>query len=237
MNPATTLLSCLYGPNIPARIEALVEADTDTADLVNFKLNPVLNSNEHRLTRIAFARKGARKNWIQRISTLWENPAAAIFLTAAPPHARQMIDTDGGKNFVVYNDDLQPPPQPLLALTLAVPTGGPGTITRVPEPPADLPENMAAGVRTLRDTGVAGQWAIRVENNEVMGVLWVSESRWRGDAEQTTKIVLGLPMAPGWMDRWRDIVSAGFRPYPDAVEFRRDGTVDLTVGFLDAEVS
>ena len=112
-NPAQTLLQSLYGENIPRRLASLVEENTQLNDLVDFKINPVLNSNEHRLTRLAFARKGERSEWIQRVAHLWNSPAAATFLSGAPPHARHMIDTDGSLEFVVYNDDIQPPPFPL----------------------------------------------------------------------------------------------------------------------------
>ena len=53
-----------------------------------------------------------------------------------------------------------------------------------------------------------------------------------GNGEETTQQVMSLPMAKGWAHRWNQLKAAEFNLYPDAIEFRTDGTVDLTVGFL-----
>jgi hypothetical protein len=54
------------------------------------------------------------------------------------------------------------------------------------------------------------------------------------DALRTTELLMALEMSGGWQKRWDALKTAGLHPYPDAIEFRLDGTVDLTVGFLDA---
>ena len=91
---------------------------------------------------------------------------------------------------------------------------------------------MAGHVEALQQLGVQGQWAVRRNQDQIAGVLWVSESRWRGNAEETTQNVMSLPMASGWTERWHQLDASDWSLYPDAVEFRVDGTVDLTVGFL-----
>jgi len=231
MTLVESLLNALYGSDIPKRLARLVDPETTLQALVDFKLNPVLSSDASQPTRLAVANTGEREEWIRGVAEIWRNPAIATFWSSAPKHTRHMVDTDGSRKLVVYNDDLQPPPGPLLAMTLSLPKVGPELILRTPQLP-NLPPPFASGVEALLSAGAKGQWAIRYRREEITGVLWVSESRWRGDAPQTTRKVLGLPMSGGWHARWETLERSGFHLYPDAVEFRLDGTVDLTVGFL-----
>lgn len=233
MSSVSALLEALFSEGVPRRLGALIHPDLTLSDLIDFKLNPVLNSDETQATRLAIAGHGDRDEWIKRVAKVWNNSAVITFWGAAPKHARHMVDTDGSRFFVVYNDDIHPPPGPLLALTLSLPKKGPGLLLRTAALPQQLPEPISAGVQELLSAQVGGQWAVRSESNQTTGVLWVSESRWRGNANETSQVVLGLSAAKGWASRWKAIQKAGLNPYPDAVEFRIDGTVDLTVGFLD----
>lgn len=228
MSAVSELINTLYPDGLPRRLASIVNPDLTQESLVAFKLNPVLNSEATRTTRLAVVCTTNRNEWAQRVSKAWNNSAIATFWQSAPAHTRQMIDTDGGRTFVVYNDDLQPPPGALLAMTLALPKIGPGLLIRTPLPPQTLP--FLPDVSGLQALG--GQWALRTEQNRTTGVLWVSESRWKGNAEESTRAVFALPCAAGWMPRWSQIQTANFTIYPDAIEFREDGTVDLTVGFL-----
>jgi hypothetical protein len=225
VSPVPTLLAALFQDEPPRRLVKLIDPTLSLKHLVDYALNPVLNSDPERPTRLAVARTGDRSEWIATVAKLWRSPAISAFFQAVPAHHRQMIDSDGGRSVVIYNDDLQPPPAALLAMSLSLPKGGPEMLSRCATPPILQPAQ-----RQL--TG--GQWAIRQGQTEVTGVLWVSESRWRGDALRTTELLMALEMSGGWQKRWDALKTAGLHPYPDAIEFRLDGTVDLTVGFLDA---
>jgi len=228
MSNVSQLLNTLYPEGLPRRLARIVDPDLSLEALIDFKLNPVLNSDPQKNTRLAVVGTKDRKEWALRVSKSWNNSAIATFWQSAPDHTRQMIDTDGGRTFVVYNDDIQPPPGPLVAMTLALPKTGPGLLVRTPMPPESLV--FLPDISGL--LAIGGQWALRTEQNRTTGVLWVSESRWKGNASDATKAVFGLPGSAGWTTRWAQLQAAGFSIYPDAVEFREDGTVDLTVGFL-----
>ena len=231
MSPGERVLNSLFPEALPNRLAQLVQPDLSLQDLIDFKMNPVLNSAPESATRLAIAAPGERDEWIKRVATVFRSTAISAFWFASPPHARLFIDTDGSRSYVIYNDDLQPPPSPLLALTLSLPKGGPSMVVRSPALPP-LTGAIAEHVEAFRRQGVSGQWAVRRNQQDITGVLWVSESRWKGNAEETTQQVMSLPMAKGWTRRWNQLKAADFNLYPDAVEFRVDGTVDLTVGFL-----
>ena len=181
MSGVSELINTLFPSGVPRRLASIIDPQLSREALIDFKLNPVLNSNPERNTRLAVVGPSALQEWALRVSKAWNNTAIATFWSAAPPHARRMIDTDGFHTFVVYNDDLQPPPGALLAMTLSLPDTGPGLLIRTPSPPKHL--TFLPDVSELHSIG--GQWALRTEQNRTTGVLWVSESRWKGNATES----------------------------------------------------
>ena len=135
MSPGEYVLKCLFPAEVPHRLAQLVKPDLTLNELIDFKMNPVLNSNPEAPSRLAIAAPGEREEWIQRVATVFRSPAVSAFWGASPAHARLMLDTDGSRSYVIYNDDLQPPPGPLLAMSLSLPKGGPEMIVRSPELP------------------------------------------------------------------------------------------------------
>ena len=101
-----------------------------------------------------------------RLYKAWNNTAIATFWSAAPPHARRMIDTDGFHTFVVYNDDLQPPPGALLAAALSFARHRSRSTHSDPFPSKHL--TFLPDVSELHSIG--GQWALRTEQNRTTGV-------------------------------------------------------------------
>ena len=173
MSGVSELINTLFPSGVPRRLASIIDPQLSREALIDFKLNPVLNSNPERTTRLAVVGPSALQNGL-RVSKAWNNTAIATFWSAAPPHARRMIDTDGFHTFVVYNDDLQPPPGALLAMTLSLPDTGP-VHHSTPSPPKHL--TFLPDVSELHSIG--GQWALRTEQKPHHRVLWVSESRWK----------------------------------------------------------
>ncbi len=232
-----------YPEGLPGRLARLVDLSLSERLIADYKLNPVICFGADRTPRVAYSAQGEPERWATQVQRLWPDETVPGFLKRAPPEGRRMVDTDGSKQAVVYLDDLQevahkiPSDQEVLCACIHVPRSTLTIMTRHTEPPLDqLPEHWRVRVQALVDAGATGLWGIRRSRTSVMGVLWVTESRWRRTAEQTVAILEGLQPSDLWYRIAQVVRDRGGMAYPDGVELRPDGTVDVTVGFLTPEL-
>ena len=79
---------------------------------------------------------------------------------------------------------------------------------------------------------MGGIWAARRTGNEIQSALWISESKWRKNDSITRRWVDDSNPPDGWGRIKETLAKHNLRIYPDAVEFYKDGQIDLTVGIL-----
>ncbi|MBW2455163.1 MAG: hypothetical protein JRI68_11665, partial [Deltaproteobacteria bacterium] len=153
------------------------------------------------------------------------------------------LDSDGSDRAVVYLDDLQqvdhgltvPDGLELMCWTLSLPAGTEGFLTRHREPPRPwVPQALSHHVAALLDAGAAGLWAVRWQDQEPVAVLWVSESRWRGNTATTLRIADQLGQHEGYAVALAYLAEQGRQGYPDVIELREDGGIEVTLGVLAA---
>ena len=235
------LLQSLFPQGLPSRLEALLPRSIPAARLEDYALNPVLSTRPAAPPRLAIARASAPQSWEKALQLLWPDSGAQDFFSQAPAKARRMLDSDGGEEVVFYLDDLQDHEEDLqhklggtlVCMCLHHPSGRQSHITRHLTPPMGiLPEALEAVLKSWVSQGAEGVWGIHWREGLPSGVLWITESRWRGRLAWNRAILRGWGLPKGWELLERAALKQGLQIYPDAVELLPDGQRDITVGFL-----
>ncbi len=249
------LLHIAWPRGVPERLHRLVDRPLCASLLRDFKLGLILThegGGEVGPTRLALSDQGEDERWRQLVLQQWPSSVASGFLAQADPAIRRMVDSDGSDRAVLYLDDLQTaphrlaPPAPLQPLelmcaTLSLPQKQRGWLTRHKELPlGSLHGALAERARELRSLGAQGLWSLRWGATDPEGLLWITESRWRDNADTANRTLLRLLQAEEAPDRTAATIAAlkacvtqrGHHSYPDVVELRADGTTDITLGFL-----
>jgi hypothetical protein len=231
------LLALTFSGGVPDVVDALVDRRLAAKHLIDFKLGPIAPLGADRPVRVAVSDRGEGEAWRSKVVGAFEHPALAAFLDSMPARARRMIDTDG-ETAVVYLDDLQnvgatDAGDVLMCRTLDLPNGESGRITRHEVPPRErLTGVLGERLDQLLGLGATGLWGVRWRGNVPTGVLWVTESRWRGNSAETTAIAGAIGSHPLWVALTDLARTSGLVAYADALEVRDDGSCDLTLGFV-----
>ncbi len=232
----TTVLGTTLGDRLPELVDRALAAEL----IEEFKLGPIFPLGSPRAPRIALSNQGEPVRWRNAVLGAFAHPKLERFLDSVPPSARRMVDTDGDST-IVYLDDLQDVEgglvdasgRALMFLTLDTVSGRLGSGTRHTEPPQELLDGVLAERLTeLVRLGAAGLWSIRWEAKRAVGLVWVSESRWRKNAGSAAELLRALGTHPGIEECARAASAAGYLAYPDAIEVRDDGSWDVTLGFV-----
>ncbi len=218
---------------------ALVDRRLCAELLEDFKLGPIFPVHASRASRIAVSDQGEPERWRRAVLDAFPLPKLERFLDSVPPGTRRMIDTDG-RTGVVYLDDLQDVDsgladasgRPLMFLTFDTATEKLGSGTRHREPPKELLEGLLAErLDLLLRAGAVGLWSVRWEAKRPVGLVWISESRWRHNPGEASAVARQLGAHHGLEACARAAQAAGYSAYPDAIEARADGSWDITLGF------
>jgi len=236
------LLAVAWPDGVPQRLDGLIDRPLCTRHLADFKLGLVFPfDGSLRPVRLALSCQGERSAWRRGVAERWPAPALDDFFDHVPADTRLMVDSDGSDRAVVYLDDLQqvdhrlqaPAGLELMCWTLELPDGTDGFLTRHREPPHDrVPPGQQAHVQALLDAGAEGLWALRWRGDQPCAVLWVSESRWRANAATTCQIADQLGSHPGFRAALGCLAEQGHEGYPDVIELRADGGIEVTLGIL-----
>lgn len=209
---------------VPPVVQDLVGTVAD-ARAEDFAVGPIFGWDAPRRPRVAVA-DSASPDWEATVRRSW--PGAGPLLDAAPAGCRRMVDTDG-HNAIVYLDDLQEhgltwQGRPLMCLTWSSRSGQRETYTRHERLPAGAPVDVGP----LADAG--GVWGVRWQKRRPVGLLWVSEARWRESWDEANAALSCLGRCPAWerASVWLD--GQGWQAYPDAVELLVGGRIDVTLG-------
>lgn len=230
------------GGTLHAQRAALVDVAQCAALLEDFKLGPIFPLAASRPPRIALSNQGEVTRWRSAVLAAFPHPKLERFLDSVPASARRMIDSDGA-TAIVYLDDLQDleggardaEGRPLMFLTLDTRSGRLGAGTRHEAPPRALLDGvLAQRLAQLEAAGAVGLWSVRFEAKRPVGVVWVSESRWRKNPEVAIGVLNRIGTHPGIDASARAAQAAGYLAYPDAIEARADGSWDVTLGFVRA---
>jgi hypothetical protein len=229
------VLRAVFGSEFPERLGPLLDRELAARLLEDFKLGPIFPLASARRPRIAISNQGEVARWRSCVLDAFPHPRLARFLDAVPPEARRMIDSDG-ESAIVYLDDMQDAGEGLMFLTLDPRSGRLGRGTRHSEPPRDLVAGVLADALTaLLGRGAEGIWSVRYVQKKPVGLVFVSESRWRKNHAKVNAILDALGTHPG-IEACRSAGSeAGFVAYPDALEALPDGSWDVTLGFVRAQ--
>lgn len=234
----TALWNAAFG-TLPERLVPLVRPGLGTDALIGFEASLVVPFGGGPI-RLAAADPGDPAAWSRAVLAGWPHRRLRKFLELAPA-SRRMIDTDG-TTAEVFLDDLQqarvslPAPRgfPLMCLTLAIPSGEVTCVTHHEKPPFELLQGgILDAMRALVDKGATGKWGVRWRGDQATGFVWVSESRWRGNAGTTRAIVESYAAPPAW-ERIRSAAeSGGLAIYPDAIDVD-ETRFDVTVGVVES---
>lgn len=233
------LLGAAFGGEIPPTLARLLRDGIGVADLIAFEVSVIVPMGGGP-PRFAFANIGNHAEWNARTAIFWPHAQRARFLRLVPPHTRRMVDSDGGPNARYFLDDLQevahrlqgPRGFPLMCASLHIPSGELGTISRHSRAPLELyPPPVASAVQAHVARDAKGLWGVQWAGTTPVGAVWVSESRWRGNAVFTRGLVDALGPPPAWDRIATAAERAGLIIYPDAYEWTASGW-DVTVGFM-----
>jgi hypothetical protein len=220
----------------PGRLASFLATQAAAEHLESFALNPVvrIGGDRHRLAISDIGRAPAE--WIADVARAWPQHAVDGFFAQMPGAPRRMVDTDG-EGAVFYLDDLQqngaalPDGASLMSCTLST-TGETTVITRPGREQASLPRELEPLRRRLAGAGVSGGvWAVRWRNDDPLSLLWISESRYSGNAVATAALIGALGGASAWQSLRAAAEARGFIAYPDVLEISGQG-VDATIGFV-----
>jgi hypothetical protein len=233
-NPIERLLVAAFG-EVPRFVREIV-AGHELCDLESFAASVVFPFAD-RPVRIAASDRGIESRWERLVRARHAHPDLSAFLALGAPGVRRMLDTDGSDNAEIYLDDLpaehgipDAPSGVLMSATMYVPSGKRSFLVRHESPPlADVPDAARPTLEALVDRGAQGRWATRIGDGACVGFLWISESRWRGDAKSTCAIADSLSPSAAWDSTKRVVLDLGWQPYPDAIEWTPRG-LDVTLG-------
>ncbi len=236
------LLQVAWPDGLPPRLQSLVDRELCASLAQDFKLGLVFPFEAvTRPSRLALSAQGERERWQTEVRRQWPSPALEAFLGRAPDDTRLMVDSDGSERAVIYLDDLHevdhqlsaPDGQQLMCATLDLPEEREGQMSRHQEPPLSLlPDGLRRRLTSLLAAGAEGLWALRLAGQEIEGVVWISEARWRDSASLARVAASRVGDHPGYRAALDCLERNGRQGYPDALELRADGTIDLTLGIL-----
>ncbi len=235
------LLTCAFGV-VPPLVRELVSAPSLDA-LEGFAASLVIPFAD-RPVRIAASDAVDPAGWERTVIHRFPLPVVAEFLSVGERslrgrRPRRMIDTAGGTTAELYLDDLDvdesgklSPTEDVMAATLHVPSQVRTVLLRRRDPPHDdVPVQARPALESLVTLGAKGVWALRTIEDQAVGFVWVSESRWRKDAAATLAIAQGLKPPEPWTRVTRLVAELGYTPYPDAIEWTPEG-LDVTLGIV-----
>ena len=211
------LLDAAFPRGVPALVRRLLPRDWDPTQ---FGGGPILSSTGRHRFYIADHTDDPHFT----ATVLQAVPQAAQLLALAPPRSRRMVDTDG-QRLDLYLDDLhldlpdRETPGSVMCEVLDHPSGARSRfrfIEQLPDGFAQLAPMQGLG-RLLHRTG------------ERQSVLWVTEARWTGRADDALKMARqALSLPPAWAELHARIPGL----YIDGIELHPDGGLDLTPGVL-----
>lgn len=236
------LLALAFRGPCPAALAELIRPEAWEDHGLKFKGGPIFPMGEPEASgRFFWSGQGEEAWWRAQVTRLWPDPELERFLSLVPSHGRKMIEISRD-DAVVYLDDLQELPHDLpsragaalMCMTYRPTSGRKEWITRHERPPMELlPEGLRRGVRALEGAGLGGIWPVRWVGEDPVSIMCVNEDRYRGvSLEPAARAVSTL-----WKDRrWSaflDVCEAhGVQGYPDAIEWRLDGTAEVTGGVM-----
>lgn len=236
------LLQSCWPDGLPRRLDELVDRNLAEQLLNAFKLEPVFPlEGTSRPVRLTVSAEGERNRWREKVAELWPSRQLAGLWQQGPAPIRWMIDSDGSDQATLFLDDLHnsdldlagPHGLPVMCLTLELPAGERGQLTRHEKPPLPwLTGCMEASLGRLIDAGAVGVFALRWQGDGVASVAWISESRWRRNPASARRAVRALGAHPAYDAALDVLAKHGRIGYPDVVELFDDGRVDLTLGVL-----
>ncbi len=225
---AQVLLQAVWPEGLSVALAELVDLDLASRLLADFKLGVVLR-DDGGVPRLALSDEGDPEGWAEAVAARWGGEVAA-FLEGGPAGCRRMLDTAGDGTARLFLDDLHAHGCEEMCRVLHLPGGSRSHFTRHPVLPAGL---LPRGSRALAGRLTGGIWGLHWAEDRCVGGLWISESRWRGDAVRTAALVvaeLALPLA--WSRAREALGERGWRLYPDAVELFADGHAEVTLGWV-----
>lgn len=236
------LVAVAFDGRVPPLVDRLAAWEDLEPHALAFPAGPVLRLGDPAPGRAYLADVADPIGFRRRLAEAVPDPAVARFLSAAPG-ARTVVDTDGLRG-TVFVDDLHQldalPPRwhpphglPPLAAGIAWPSGASTTLSRDGAPPRHhLPPPWQRRLDDLLHEGLVGIWSTRWAGEVPVGLVWVNDARWRGDAAHAAARV-DARGDPRWAACRARAHAAGLLAYPDAIEVLADGTWEVTVGLVD----
>ena len=215
-------------------IVEIIDADACRPLLDQFKMGVILPWGKATKTRLAWSAQGESKRFEKLVLQRHKSEKDLLeFLRSAPAECRRVLDTDGQCDHV-FLDDLQSHGE--------TDHQGFDRICRIWSPQKEQTEivrsNKEAKKAFLSKKAenalleMGGIWANRRQGSELLSTLWISESKWRKNAQVTANWVECSNPPAAWMRIKAALALYGMSIYPDALEFHQDGRIDLTVGIL-----
>ena len=210
------LLEAAFPQGVPALVHRLLPSDWDPSQ---FGGGPILSSTGQHRFYIADHTDdpGFTATVLEAV------PKAAQLLALAPPRTRRMVDTDG-QRLDLYLDDLH----------LDLPDSETGTVMcEVLDHPSGARsrfrfiKQLPEGFSPLAPLQSLGRLLHRTGERE--SVLWVTEARWTGRAEDALELAQNTLTLPA---EWTALHAKIPGLYIDGIELHPGGGLDLTPGVL-----
>ena len=246
MNVLDELLITAFPEGLSQRLEVLVDRGLCGELLCDFKVGPIFGFGVlKRPTRLFVSDEGEPEQWERVIRAHWGGGPTGALLKLGTPGVRRMFDSDGSAAGELYLDDLQDHAAlaeaetyrplgvtaPVMCMTVFVDSGQRSIITRHASCPVEHPiVSRMSAVMGAKEAG--GLWGLRWMSGELVSVLWISESRWRGNPEASQGVAAGLVPPAAWTESLTLLETAGLCGYPDAIEFGLDGQIMVTLGVM-----
>jgi hypothetical protein len=224
------LVSLAFPEGCPPSLAPVLEPERLGPGLAHYGGGLILPSTADRPRRFYVANTDPER-WRDAVAAGFDSPEVRAWLAGAPRQGRLMLDSDG-VSLALYHDDLA---GQLLARCTAFPEGHATTLLRHSEWPGEaLAPDLRARSQALVQLGLGGMWATRQSGDTTTAVLLMDEAhRQPAQAGVAAQIVSDSLAIPGWDEACALVQRSGYVPFPDGIELREDGSLDITLGIAE----
>jgi hypothetical protein len=228
------ILDLVFQEEIPEWFLENLNFQKINSQVTAFKLVVVLPLGVYRKNRITWSSLGEEEYWLQTVSALISKKKNS-FVQNDSVKCRKVLDFDGSWG-EIFLDDLHHGENKTDQMCRIFDLDGQEiALIRMIKSPLQGKTALTFLLNSyfLACLSIGGMWAVRESlKGDLISVLWVSESKWKGNIKEVQALVENQNVPKEWFDLKKLMTKHGMTVYPDAIEFFLDGRIDLSLTFI-----